>query len=127
MLNRSWVLGVSVLAMTVFAAADAYALKGFDAGEANGICPPSKQSCCAAKNPSQQVGAFSLAGVSADKAQTRGCSMRQGHCPIHTGKCPVTQLLDAPLVAGPFILTGAVLNDAYLLLTMPYRKSEPLS
>ena len=127
MLNRSWVLGISVLLMTVFAAADAYALKGFDAGEANGICPPSKQSCCAAKNPSQQVGAFSLAGVSADKAPARECSMGHGLCPVHGVFCSKQQLPEAPLITGPFILAGAVLNDAYLLLTMPYRKSEPLN
>ena len=127
-----WILSGSLLALAMFAAADAHAARAY-VSEAEDGCGAAVESCHGRATVVHQVGALSLAGVSPDKTGGQTCSLGTGHCQLHKNSaCPLAPVGSvvggvAEIASGPFILSGAVINDAYLLLTMPYRKAEPLN
>ena len=114
----------SLLAMMIWGAGDAHALRAYVA-EGPDVC----KSCSSSAKPSNtaRVGSFDLAGIAADQKTGNSCSIGrcdredQG-CTRTSASCPV--LGAAAIVVNP---VAAVLNDAALLLMMPYQKSEPLN
>lgn len=108
---------LSLLAIVLMGAGEAHALTAYVA-DAPHACASGYS--CGKSASSNQIGCFGLAGIAPDQKASRGCSI--GAPCRHQGECPVTGLLG--LVVNP---VAAVLNDAHLLLTMPYRKSERLN
>jgi hypothetical protein len=116
---------LSLLSITVLGAGEAHALRAYTPA-ADHACT----SCRSCSNPAQvaRVGAFDLAGISGDHRSGSSCALGSSQCK-HGAGCPFFSEANpiigaAGLVVKPVI---AVLNDAHLLITMPYRKAEPLN
>lgn len=113
---------LSLLSILAFTAGEASALTAYPSNyTAAGadVCASGK--ICGQRADTSKVGCFDLAGVAPDKQPTRDCSIGSA-CAKPSGTCPVVDI--AGIVVKP---VAAVLNDAVLLLKMPYQKSEPLS
>ncbi len=133
--KRMWALG-SLVALVIFSAAEAFALTPY--------VPEGKSSCahvaCDKTASGNHIGAFGLTGVTDDKAAVTECTPGGFACSAHAKPgfmagatnvvvCPIKATGSViagagEIAAGPVILAGAILNDAYLLLTMPYRPTE---
>ncbi|MBP9733989.1 MAG: hypothetical protein KBD07_06430 [Candidatus Omnitrophica bacterium] len=113
---------LSLLSILALAAGEASALTAYPSNyTAAGpdVCASGK--ICGQPADTSKVGCFNLAGVAADKQPTRDCSIGSA-CAKSSAACPVLDV--AGLVVKP---VAAVLNDAVILLGMPYQKSERLS
>lgn len=137
MVMTRWTLGVSVLAMAIFAASDARALTAY---VSEGPAASGALKCCAGSSAAgHQVGCFSLTDVEHD--QSAVCDRKGGVMDFFMS--PVKTVADvawapisaagaiagglAEIVADQAILAKALVNEPYVLLTMPYRKSEPMN
>lgn len=138
MVNTRWTLGFVITALAIFGASDAHALAPYVHEGPDAACQSKTKSCggstagkAAASDAGSvhRVGSFGLAGIAQDKAPEHVCSTRPGGCASSGKVCPMGSVNKrlAEIVSGPFILAGAVLDDAYLVLTMPYRPSEPIN
>ena len=118
MVNRRWMLSGVVMALAVLAASDAHALRGYTAETGKDTLDAGIQN--------HRVGDFVLEGVAADKS---GANSYRPAATVWPPVAGVGSVLGGvgEVVAGPVVLAGAVVNDAYQLLTMPYRKSERLN
>lgn len=129
MANTRWTLSLMILALAAFGATDASALTAYVHEGPDTNCAV-KTSCCTAVNAEgvNQIGAFGLNGIAGDRSD-KVCRIKYGRCMTHKAQCPLTTVNArlAKIAEGPFILTGALLDDAYLTLTMPFRPAEPIS
>lgn len=128
-MNQQWTLGGLMLVAALLAASDAHASRSYVPSEQPLCSGTALYGCGKAVVSGNQVGTFELDGVVGDKAPVQTCAMGAGSCGTHSLNCPVVQTVSGigEIAAGPVRLAGAVVNDAYLLLTMPYRPSEPLN
>jgi hypothetical protein len=127
------------MALVILSAADAFALTAY-VPEGSDACG---RSACHKSVAGNQIGAFALTGIAANKSAVHACGMSGGTCSMHRNGCPIGGLGEVvacpikatgsviagvgEIIGDQFILAGALINEPYVLLTMPYRPTQTLS
>lgn len=121
-MKKTWIIG-SILGLAVagLAASDAHALRPYTPQTSQ--CRDTHKDCCVATS-STQVGAFDLTDVSADKDAARTCPLDAKGCSHAHAKNACCDVTLGDIIVKPW---QALFNDAHLLVTIPFRKAEPLN